>query len=182
MAHQHWAYEVHLAEYDRLKQEQLVRIGMRDNLLYATLAVAVSTVAISLSGATGRAVLLALPLVCVVLGWTYLVNDQKVSAIGRYLRHDLAEHLAAHCDARAGSLLRWETVHRGDRDRRRRKTGQILVDLLAFCLTGALAIAGYLLLAGSVAWPVIILCTAEAATLAVLGFELVRQTDRSTGG
>jgi hypothetical protein len=31
--------------------------------------------------------------VCLILGWTYLVNDEKNSAIGRYIRLTLTDKL-----------------------------------------------------------------------------------------
>lgn len=67
-----------LAEYQTLKAEQLARIGTRDNLLYATYA---AIVGVALAGAGQARVLLALPAAGVVLGWTYLANDKKITQI-----------------------------------------------------------------------------------------------------
>lgn len=74
-----------LAEYQSVKDEQKARIGFRDNLLYVTLGVVAAVVAAA-AQAKQTSMLLALPPVCVVLGWTYLVNDEKISAIGAYVR------------------------------------------------------------------------------------------------
>ena len=82
-----------LAEYQAIKDEQKARIGFRDNLLYVTLAVVAAVIAAA-GQAKQTAMLLALPPVCVVLGWTYLVNDDKISAIGKYVRGDLGPRLA----------------------------------------------------------------------------------------
>lgn len=84
-----------MAEYEQIKSEQRSRIGFRDNLLYATLAsmAAVITAVLRKDGQTE--LLLLLPPVSVLLGWTYLVNDEKISAIGRYVRDELTPKLAA---------------------------------------------------------------------------------------
>ncbi|XUL91184.1 hypothetical protein ACQ86D_34950 [Streptomyces galilaeus] len=125
-----------LAEYQSVKDEQKARIGFRDNLLYVTLGVVAAVVAAA-AQAKQTTMLLALPPVCVVLGWTYLVNDEKISAIGAYVREDLGPRLAALAEPAepAGGFraFGWETAHRGDPRRRSRKVIQTLVDLTAFC-------------------------------------------------
>ncbi|ALC26402.1 hypothetical protein [Streptomyces sp. CFMR 7] len=119
-----------LAEYDRLKEEQKTRIGFRDNLLYVTLAVMV-TILIGAAQTDQPAVLLALPAATFILGWTYLVNDQKISAIGSYVRTDLGVRLGALAGRRENPF-EWETVHRRDARRVQRKIIQCAVDLTAF--------------------------------------------------
>ncbi|MFI6015024.1 hypothetical protein ACIBAG_40710 [Streptomyces sp. NPDC051243] len=122
-----------LAEYQSVKDEQKARIGFRDNLLYVTLAVVAAVIAAA-AQAKQASMLLALPPVCVVLGWTYLVNDEKISAIGRYVREDLGPRLAALAEPGGGfQAFGWETAHRGDARRRARKAVQTVVDLTAFC-------------------------------------------------
>ncbi|MDL5203878.1 hypothetical protein [Streptomyces sp. ALI-76-A] len=122
-----------LAEYQSVKDEQKARIGFRDNLLYVTLAVVAAVIAAT-AQAEQPSMLLALPPVCVVLGWTYLVNDEKISAIGAYVREDLGPRLAALARPGGGfQAFGWETAHRGDARRRSRKAVQTAVDLTAFC-------------------------------------------------
>ncbi|MEV0321001.1 hypothetical protein ACIBKX_11070 [Streptomyces sp. NPDC050658] len=126
-----------LTEYQVVKEEQKARIGFRDNLLYVTLAAVAALVAAAAQ--TGQAaMLLALGPVCVVLGWTYLVNDEKISAIGAYVRGELGPRLvelaAATDEGAAAQAFGWETAHRGDARRRSRKAIQCLVDLVAFCV------------------------------------------------
>ncbi|WP_262063599.1 hypothetical protein [Streptomyces sp. STR69] len=120
-----------LAEYQTVKDEQKTRIGFRDNLLYVTLTIVAAVIAAA-AQAKQPVMLLALPPVCVVLGWTYLVNDEKISAIGTYVRDDLAPRLAELAQAEA--VFGWETAHRSDTRRRSRKVIQYSVDLLAFCV------------------------------------------------
>ncbi|MFE6284441.1 hypothetical protein [Streptomyces sp. NPDC057877] len=122
-----------LTEYQTVKDEQKARIGFRDNLLYVTLAVVAAVIAAA-AQAKQPAMLLALPPVCVVLGWTYLVNDEKITAIGHYVRDDLGPRLAALTASGSGfTTFGWEAYHRGDTRRRSRKTIQAVVDLTAFC-------------------------------------------------
>ncbi|WP_346777045.1 hypothetical protein [Streptomyces sp. HNM0575] len=83
-----------MLEYERVKGEQQARIGFRDNLLYATLASMAAVVTAVLQRDGQAALLLLLPPVSVLLGWTYLVNDEKISAIGRYVREELSPRLA----------------------------------------------------------------------------------------
>jgi hypothetical protein len=128
-----------LEEYRRIGAEQGQRIVLRDNMVYAViLAVA------AIAGGTpfgGRAVPLLLPPVCVVLGWIHLINDEKVSAIGRYIRTDLGPRIAALTGG--AEVLRWETVHRSDRRRRERKALQLGVDVLVFVVPAVAALVAY---------------------------------------
>ncbi|CAM5578900.1 hypothetical protein [Streptomyces fumanus] len=122
-----------LAEYQTVKDEQKARIGFRDNLLYVTLAVVAAVIAAA-AQAKQPAMLLALPPVCLVLGWTYLVNDEKITAIGHYVRDELGPRLA-RLAAADGSFptFGWEAYHRSDTRRRSRKRIQAVIDLTAFC-------------------------------------------------
>ena len=132
------ALDVLRDELKALKDEQRDRIKTRDNLIYS-LIVAIAAVA----GGTklaGPAVPLLLPPVALALGWTYLVNDQKISAIGRYLRTDLAPQLQ---DIVKTDVLRWETTHRSDQRRRQRKCIQLGVDLTVFTLPALVAVIWY---------------------------------------
>src|SRR2546422_11681197 len=83
-------------EYERLKEEQLKRIGTRDGLIYATLASIAAVLGTGVKLGSPQ-LLLILPPAVLLLGWTYLANDRKVTEIGAYIRVDLA--------ARARSLL-----------------------------------------------------------------------------
>ena len=130
-----------LAEYQALKDEQVRRIQVRDNLIYATLAtLAAVTVAAFRNDMDG--VLLAVPAVCFVLGWTHLINDEKVSAIGRYLRDHLAPQLESTVQG-SPLLFGWEFSHRFIRRRRSQKLVQLLANLITFCVPGLLSVGVY---------------------------------------
>jgi hypothetical protein len=116
------AGELLIAEYTSVKEEQRARIGFRDNLLYATLGSMAAVVAVTVEGGHRLQLLLLLPPVSVLLGWTYLVNDEKISAIGRYVREELAPRLASLSGSQESpQVFGWETVHRSDRRRMSRK-------------------------------------------------------------
>jgi hypothetical protein len=125
--------DILLAEYEELKAEQRERIKARDHLTYATLAAVAAAVAGAVQTRT-HALLLGVPVVCAVLGWTRLTIDEKVSAIGRYLREDLGPRLATEAGA---PVLGWETVHRGGTAHRRRKQAQLAADLATFVAPAA---------------------------------------------
>jgi hypothetical protein len=126
-------------EYERIKDEQKTRIGFRDNLLYATIAATAAVLTATMS-AHSKAYLLLMPPVSVILGWTYLVNDEKISAIGRYVRMELAPQLAV-LTGDSTPIFGWENAHRNDRRRVSRKYSQLVVDLVTFCVTPTVAIA-----------------------------------------
>lgn len=128
-----------LVEYERIKEEQKVRIGFRDNLIYVTLASIAGVIAVTLNARSQLNLLLLLPPVSVLLGWTYLVNDEKVSAAGRYIRAEISPRLSGMIDGDE-IFFGWEKIHRADRRRRVRKVLQLGVDLTAFCVSSLSAL------------------------------------------
>ncbi|MEU1407065.1 hypothetical protein ABZ471_32795 [Streptomyces sp. NPDC005728] len=158
-----------LTEYQTIKDEQKTRIGFRDNLLYVTLTVVAAVIAAA-AQAKQAAMLLALPPVCVVLGWTYLVNDQKISAIGTYVRDDLGPKLGRI--AGAEEAFTWESAHRTDHRRRSRKAVQCFVDLLAFCLVPLAGLTVYWT-AGHQGVGLLAVSVVEALAMVGLGVQVV---------
>lgn len=165
-----------LAEYQSIKDEQKSRVGFRDNLLYVTLTVLAAVIAAS-AQAKQPAMLLALPPVCVVLGWTYLVNDEKISAIGAYVRGNLGPQLSGL--AGTEKVFEWEVAHRTDARRRSRKAIQCGIDLLAFCV---MPFAGLLVYWASdqTSAGLVVLSGLEALTVVGLGAQIVLYTRPSS--
>ena len=160
-----------LAEYQSVQDEQKARIGFRDNLLYVTLAVVAAVAAASAqSGQTSM--LLALPPVCVVLGWTYLVNDEKISAIGAYVRGDLGPRLADLARIEHSAAFGWERAHRADTRRTSRKAIQCGVDLLAFCVVPLAGLVVYWA-GGQVGRGLLVLSVLEALVVVGLAVQVV---------
>ena len=121
------AGDILLQEYAKLKDEQAQRISLRDNLIYATLLTLGAVVAAAAQ--LGIYALLALPPASTALGWTYLVNDERISRISLYIRTEIAPQLEQIVGR---PMFSWETVHRQDPGRRTRKTMQFLMDHVVF--------------------------------------------------
>ncbi|MFJ9869730.1 hypothetical protein [Streptomyces sp. NPDC101165] len=161
-----------LTEYQAIKDEQKTRIGFRDNLLYVTLTVVAAVIAAA-AQAKQTAMLLALPPVCVVLGWTYLVNDQKISAIGAYVRGELGPRLAEMVQVQGTEVFKWEVAHRGDARRFSRKVMQCVIDLLAFCVVPLSALVVYWV-GDDASTGLVILSVPEAVSVVGLGVYIVQ--------
>ncbi len=179
-------FEVYLQEYSKLKDEQTQRIGFRDNLLYVTLVVfgAVLSFALTNQSKSPYAIysLLVLPWVCLILGWTYLVNDEKISAIGRYIRLKLVDKISEHIDkADIESIFGWEIEHRSDKRRRQRKIEQLIVDEITFVFSGVAALLSFWFLVSQPHWAIQILCGIEFILLALLGKEIFVYADLAKG-
>jgi hypothetical protein len=170
-----------LVEYERLKEEQKTRIGFRDNLIYATLASMAAVIAAALSSKGQANLLLLLPAVSVLLGWTYVVNDEKVSALGRYIRGHLEPNLVRLTGSAPDLVFQWEVAHRSDRRRRSRKVLQVVVDVGTFCVTACAAIVVFWV-NGPRTWPFLVLSFVELALVLALAVEIVRYADLGVGG
>ena len=132
--------QIYLSEYETLKNEQAQRLGFRDNLIYANLIAMAGILSVAATDIVKILILLVLPLICTVLGWTYLVNDEKISAIGRYVRYKLSDNVHALIQSDDQGLFGWETAHRSDARRLSRKIIQLIVDEFVFVLPGYIAI------------------------------------------
>ncbi|MDJ0797410.1 MAG: hypothetical protein QNJ51_11365 [Calothrix sp. MO_167.B12] len=179
--------DIYLQEYNKLKDEQIQRIGFRDNLIYVTLGVFGGVLAFALGEKLNADALLVLPWVSLVLGWTYLINDEKISAIGRYIRKKLVNKVNV-VTAKAGVdiqeiefIFGWEIEHRSDKRRKRRKIEQLIIDEITFVFSGIAALLGFWYLVPQSHWAVQILCWVELVLLIVLGFEIIVYADLKKG-
>ncbi|MFM9372118.1 hypothetical protein [Streptomyces sp. Da 82-17] len=167
--------KVLLAEYDRLKEEQKTRIGFRDNLLYFTLAAVTAVVAVTVHSGQPR-LLLSAPAICLILGWTYLVNDEKISAIGCYLRDQLGPRLGELSSAR-GAVFGWEVYHRNVAGRTMRKRLQTAVDLFTYLTLPMVCTIAFW--SSLTAQPLLVLISlVQTLALTVLGWQFLRRTER----
>lgn len=164
-----------LTEYDRIKEEQKTRIGFRDNLLYFTLAASTAILAIALQSERPP-VLLLVPVICLVLGWTYLVNDEKISAVGSYVRDRLGPRLAELTGAH-GAVFGWETYHRDDPGRSARKRFQSAVDLFTYVALPMACVITYWCAPDIRPLP-LTASLAQTAALAALGWQFLRYGER----
>lgn len=164
-----------LVEYERLKDEQKTRIGFRDNLVYATLASMAAVTAATLNARGQANLLLLLPPVSVLLGWTYLVNDEKVSAAGQYIRTEITPRLSALVPDGA-AVFAWETFHRSDARRRVRKVLQLAVDLSTFCVAPLTALVIFWVY-GSRTATFMVVSLVEAIVVVVLAVHIILYAD-----
>lgn len=171
-----------LAEYDKLKSEQAQRIGFRDNLLYVTLGLFGTVVSFAVSDPANYYALLVVPWICLILGWTYIVNDEKISAIGRYIRYKLVDKVKENTGYDdLETLFGWEIAHRDDRHRKRRKIQQWIVDEITFVVSGLIALGAFWFLVPNPPFEVTILAWVELLLLIVLGVETFVYADLAKG-
>ncbi|MBT9310821.1 hypothetical protein [Leptothoe kymatousa] len=175
--------QILMDEYRVLKAEQSMRIGFRDNLLYVTLGIFGAIASFGLTNAKGATAFLVIPWVCLVMGWTYLINDEKISAIGRYVRYDLEKRVSALIGGSADEkyLFGWETAHRDDPRRKRRKYTQLFIDQVTFVISGLVALVAFWLLAGKVSAFAVVLSVVEAVLLVILGVRIADYADLAKG-
>ena len=138
-----------LEEYKALKSEQIERIKTRDMLLYISLSIFGAIFSYVLFGENSNEksiVLLVIPTVSFILGWTYVVNDEKVSQIGKYIRLELTpklENLIKTTPDRNVAIFAWEGYHRSDPKRIWRKRLQVFVDLVTFIVPSIASVVIY---------------------------------------
>jgi hypothetical protein len=175
----------YLNEYLKLKDEQIARMRFRDNLLYVTLAAFGGIVSYAVTDPSRYYAFLVLPWVSFILGWTYLVNDEKISAIGRYLRYELSDKLEKLIAVDKGLLLGWEVAHRSDKGRVSRKVFQLIVDETTFFISGLVALGAFWLLAlKELTFPSLgiqLLSMVEVLFLLSLGFWIFKYADLKKG-
>lgn len=163
-----------LVEYEQVKGEQRARITHRDGLIYTTIAAMAGVIAAVIS-AKATELLLVLPPVSVLLGWTYLTNDEKVSAAGRYVREKIGPRLEALANA-SEPVFGWEAAHRNGPRRRARKVMQLVVDLLGFAAAPAAALVTFWVL-GPTPAGLIVVSVAESLLVVALAVFLVLEAD-----
>jgi hypothetical protein len=174
--------DIHLAEFQKLKDEQVARIAFRDNLIYVTLGVFGAIMSFAITEKSRYPALLVLPLVSLVLGWTYLVNDEKVSAIGRYIRHDLGDRMAAlFAPGDTHAFFGWEIAHRDDRHRKARKRRQFVVDELTFVGSGAVGLGTYCILEPGPSWHSCVVFALGVVMLVSIAVDIFRFADFAKG-
>ncbi len=184
---------VHMLEFLKLKDEQLKRIDFRDHLIYAHLIGVAGVAAWAISHPEYGLVFLLIPWLCFILGWSYLVNDDRVSAIGAYIRKELTAQIRKSIDSPESTILGWEVVHRSDLDRVARRVWQFIVDEVTFVISGFAALGAFLILskyghkapegAGlgiseAAQWGIV---GAESVMMAILGFQFWRYADFKRG-
>lgn len=176
-------FELAKQEYIKLKDEQTKRIGFRDNLLYVNLVLIAGIMSFAFAGENSDNSwrlhgLLIAGWVALVLGWTYVVNDEKISAIGKYIRENLSRTLDP---TMTETLFGWESAHRSDVRRRRRKIEQLLIDELSFPGIGLGAVILFLTLSSSPGRMSFAVASLEVLLHVGLAVEILLYADLTTG-
>jgi len=171
-------HSVLLDEYRVLKSEQVSRIGFRDNLLYVAVGALGGVASVALGGiGSGNGpmyeVFLLGPWVTTILGWTYLNNDRKITDIRRYIdgpwRREMEKTLPP-----GRAPMQWEIDHRRGAGHDTRKSFQLMIDLVTFVFSGAVALVAYFLKAPA-AWPSYVFVALEGAMLVFLAWQFYSQ-------
>jgi len=174
--------QIFIIEYQKLKDEQLKRIAFRDQIIYLTLGIFGGILSFALSNRTNFYALLVIPWVCLILGWTYVVNDEKISALGKYIRLTLTEKIKAQIDdSDIESIFGWEIAHRSDERRKRRKIQQLIIDEITFVFSGLVALFAFWSLGTNLPLVIHIFCAFEIILLVVLGIEIIIYADLAKG-
>ena len=171
---------VHLLEYHKLKDEQVRRIDYRDRLVDVHLVVVGAAIGWALTHHAYH-VFLVIPWVCLILGWAYLVNDDRVGAIGEYIRIHLTPLLREVVGQSDAGLFSWEIIHRTDKHRTERKVWQFVVDLIEFVFSGFLALGLFVWFESGANFGIWLLVAAEAVMLLLLGAQFFRYGDFARG-
>jgi hypothetical protein len=137
----------------------------------------------------------------------HVVNDEKISALGRYFRfvaqarvrhlagEDVADKLSKcvneSCDEKPeivrlldstkDCLLGWEVAHRSDNRRKVRKLIQLAVDLVTFVASGCVCLVAYFWMSSAIDCLTVALMIAECTMLLVLGWQIISYCDWGTG-
>lgn len=165
-----------LVEYDKLKDEQHKRIEFRDHMIYLTLAGIGAVFSFALEKPALDIAFLVLPFMCIVLGWTYLANDEKISSIGNYIKGHLLPTLQKSDDTNS-SIKNWEQFLKMDKKRNQRKFIQLIIDISVFCISGIVSVICFIALHSTVQWYHIILTTIEIIFLLYLSYQFKTYAD-----
>jgi hypothetical protein len=123
-----------------------------------------------------------IPWVTLILGWTYVVNDEKISSIGRYFRTDLAKQISFELNnRRPEELFGWEGFGRSDTHRIRRKKEQLVINELTFVVSGIGGLVAFFWLAPHINGLLIISSILAVLLLIVLSIEIYIYADITKG-
>lgn len=162
--------EFYFKEYEKLKDEQHKRIAFRDQMIYVTLGVIGAVFSFALENPEYNYALLVLPFISIVLGWTYLANDEKISSIGKYLIEKLIPKIGKDLDT-------WEDNLKTDKSRKARKWIQLFVDLAIFCFSGLISILSFFLVRENISTSLWILIGAEIIFLVFLFYQFIKYAE-----
>ena len=166
--------DVHLLEYEKLKEEQAGRIHFRDNLVYVALLVVGTLGSYAARGAVHSYAWLVIPWASGILGWMYVINDEKATRIGRYVREVLRPKVVAFAGGSSDLFFEWEEFHVADQDRQGRKFVQLVVDQLVFVVPGLVALVIFAFYGEQPHGSIWLIVAADACFALWIGAEILR--------
>jgi hypothetical protein len=132
--------EILLLEYEKLKDEQRVRISFRENLFYIALIVVGAVFSTLLTMPVVDFAYLALTPVLFIISNAYYNNDEIIARMNIYVRESLAPRLAAATGLKAEELFQWEGFTRSG-GRPRRRLYQLAANLMLYPGASSAALA-----------------------------------------
>lgn len=169
---------IYLLEYEKIKEEQVHRIGFRDNMIYLLLVTVGAIFSFALSKSNNIFALLLIPWISFILGWTYIINNEKISAIRNYFNTKLEKKISKLLKTKLDCvLLEWEVEHRIDKRWDQRKAIQFIIDITTFCGSGLVAVLTYWQSVPSKHTELIVLVVIELSVLFILGIQIFIYAD-----
>jgi hypothetical protein len=167
-----------IKEYEKLKDEQRSRIEFRDHMIFLTLGANGAVFSFALEHSEYYSALLILPFVCIVLGWTYLTNDEKITSISNYLRTKLFVQIDQFSQTGGSEVIySWEDFLKRDIKRKKRKVAQFVIDISLFILTGLFSITSYFFLSNTFRLDSILISIIEFSFLVYLAKQFFEYAD-----
>jgi hypothetical protein len=166
-----------LKEYEKLKDEQRCRIGFRDNLIYFTLLSIGGLYSFSINEPKNAVAMLALPYFTFILGWVYLLNDEKITSIGDYLGKVLSKRIKEFEKEETEEIWEWEEFHRNKGERNIRKKIQLLTNELLFSVSGIISICIFFILGQSANAFQILVSIAGCGLSLLIGWQIYNYSD-----
>lgn len=167
-----------LKEYEKLKDEQIKRIEYRDHMIYLTLVATGGIFSFAFDKPDHNIAYLVLPFLCLVLGWTYLDNDIKISKIGSFVITVLLPKLKnIHPNDNILITDTWEEFLRKDPLRKKRKWFQLFIDQTIFCFSSIISLATFFLIDNSISWTHILIAIIEVLLIIFLSIQIYKYAD-----
>jgi hypothetical protein len=138
--------DVYLAEFTKLKDEQINRAAHRDRLFHLTIILIGGgiTIAFSREDRSTTGILLLIPSVAFVAGMSHIACDRRISEIGAYFRERLGPKIAEQRTDVRPPVFEWEDyIRRQANTRAWRKALQLLANGLLYVVSGLWAMGWY---------------------------------------
>jgi len=167
-----------LSEYTKLREEQNKRIEFRDHMIYLTLGAIGAIFSFGLEKPQFNSAFLILPFICIVLGWTYLANDEKISSIGKYFENYLIPKIdTLPPDHKLSLSDNWDSIIRKDKKRKGRKIFQLFIDLSIYCFSASLSIVAFLVLNKNIPFYLHFIIVIEVLLIIFLSVQFFRYSE-----